>query len=129
MIPQAWSDQTLAAIDYLRGRPSLSGVTFTRTKQEGKSEQVVLDSEPQQLETPLTRRTTILLEAWAVRTNGSANVHRSFQIMSAVLLELQQAPQRLRHVVRFDSPVGPRVVKDDAGFEYHEGSLVWVVSS
>lgn len=129
MIPQLWSDQTLAAIDYLRGRPSLAGVTITRTKQDGKAEQVVLDSEPQQLETPLTRRTTILLEAWAVRTNGSANVPRSFQIMSAVLLELQQAPQRLRHVVRFDSPVGPRVEKDEAGFEYHEGSLVWVVSS
>jgi len=129
MIPQLWSDQTLAAIDYLRGRPSLAGVTITRTKQDGKAEQVVLDSEPQQLETPLSRRTTILLEAWAERVNGTADVSRSFEIMSTVLLELQQAPQRLRHVVRFDSPVGPRVVKDDAGFEYHEGSLVWVVSS
>lgn len=129
MIPRQWSDQTLAAVTYLRGQPSLVGVTITRTKQEGKAEQVVLDTEPQQLETPLSRRTTLILETWAERGNGSANVGRSFELMSLVLLELQQAPQRLRHVVRFDSPVGPRVEKDADGFEYHEGSLVWVVTA
>lgn len=129
MIPQLWSDQTLAAINYLRGRPSLAGVTITRTKQAGKAEQVVLDSEPQQLETPISRRTSLLLEAWAERSNGNANVTRSFELMATALYELQQAPQRLRHVVRFDSPVGPRVEKDIGGMEYHEGSLVWVVTA
>lgn len=128
MIPIQWSDQTLAAINYLRGRPSLSGVTITRTKQAGKVEQIVLDTEPQQFETLISRRTAVLLESWAERANGSADVSRSFEIMSVALFELQRAPDLLPHVVRFDSPVGPRVEKDDAGFEYHEGSLVWVVS-
>jgi len=129
MIPVLWSDQTLAAINYLRGRPSLVGVTITRTKQSGKAEQVVLDTEPQQLETPISRRTSLLLEAWAERENGSSDVARSFELMATVLYELQQAPRLLPHVVRCDSPVGPRVEKDAGGIEYHEGSLVWVVTS
>ncbi len=128
MIPQVWSDQTLAAVTYLRSRPSLAGVTIGRTKQSGKAEQIVLDSEPQQLETPISRRTSLLLEAWAERENGSADAARSFAIMATAMYELQLAPRFLPHVVRFDAPVGPRVEKDAGGSEYHEGSLVWVVS-
>ncbi len=128
MIPRLWSDQTRAAINYLRARPSLAGVTISRTKQAGKVEQVVIDAEPQQLETPISRRTSIILEAWVVRDNKTSDVDRSFELMSTVLYELQQAPRVLSHVVRFDSPVGPRVEKDNGGFEYHEGSLVWVVT-
>lgn len=128
MIPIDWSDQTLAALNYLRSLPSLSGVTFTRTKQKDKPNQVVLDTEYQRLETPISRGCTILLEAWCERENGTADAAESFRLLSLVLYELQRAPLALTHVVRFDSPIGPRVVKDDAGFEYHEGSLVWVVS-
>lgn len=122
MIPVKWEDQTLKAITYLRSQ--LPAVTFTRTKQD-VSRQVVLDTEPQQLETPISRRVTILLESWVVRANGTADVAESYKLMSDALFELQRAP----HIVRFDSPIGPRVAKDDAGFEYHEGSLVWVVAS
>lgn len=122
MIPVRWADQTLTAITYLRARPALAGVTFTRTKQN-TAKQVVLDTEPQQLETPVSRRVTVLLESWVARANGNADVSASYDLMSLVLFELQKAP----HIVRFDSPIGPRVVKDDGGFEYHEGSLVWVI--
>lgn len=128
MIPINWSDQTLEAINYLRSRPSLAGVVFTRSKQDGETKQVVLDTEYQRLETPISRGCTILLESWCERANGSADVAASSRLMSLVLYELQRAPINLTHVVRFDSPIGPRVVKDEAGFEYHEGSLVWVVS-
>lgn len=128
MIPIEWPDQTLAALGYLRAQPSFAGVTFTRTKQAGKSKQVVLDTEYQQLETPISRRCTILLESWVTEANGTADVAESFRLMSKVMFELQRAPGTLRSVVGFDSPVGPRVVKDIDQFEYHEGSLVWVVS-
>lgn len=128
MIPKLWSDQTLAAIAYLRSRPSLAGVTVTRTKRDGVAKQVVLDTEPGQMETPISRRVSILLESWMADANGNADVAGSSALMSTVMRELQGAPDVLTHVVRFDSPIGPRVVKDDAKFEYHEGSLVWVVT-
>lgn len=128
MIPKLWADQTLSAINYLRSCPSLAGVTFTRTKQKDKPRQVVVDTEPQQLETPVSRRVSILLESWVARDNGTADTAASFALMSRVLYELQRAPSVLPAVVRFDAPVGPRVEKDQGSFEYHEGSLIWVVS-
>lgn len=129
MIPKLWADQTLVAVEYLRSCPSLVGVTFTRTKQKDSAKQVVIDAEPQQLETPISRRVTLLLESWVTRPNGTSHTASSFSLLSLVLYELQRAPAALTNVVRFDTPVGPRVEKDDAGFEYHEGSLVWVVSA
>lgn len=128
MIPQRWSDQTLAAIGFLRSRPSLAGVTVARTKRPDVLKQVVLDTEPGQLETPVSRRVTVLLESWVTGSDGNADVGESYNLMSTVLHELQCAPSVLTHVVRFDSPVGPRIVKDVGQVEYHEGSLVWVVS-
>lgn len=129
MIPKLWADQTMAAITYLRSCPSLAGVTFTRTKQKDNPRQVVIDTEPQQLETPISRRVTLLLESWVTRANGTADTAASFALLSLVLYELQRAPSTLSAVVRFETPVGPRVEKDQGGFEYHEGSLVWVVTS
>lgn len=129
MIPKLWADQTLASIAYLRSRPSLAGVTFTRTRQKDNPNQVVIDAEPQQLETLLSRRVSILLESWVTRPNGTADTAASFKLLSLVLYELQLAPSVLPDVVRFDTPIGPRVEKDQGGFEYHEGSLVWVVSA
>ncbi|MDI6024464.1 hypothetical protein QBL02_13030 [Leucobacter sp. UT-8R-CII-1-4] len=129
MIPVNWPDQTLQALQYLRSRPSLAGIVFTRTKQSGKPLQVVIDTEYQRLETPISRACTVLLESWCERENGTADTPESFRIMSLVLYELQRAPIELTSVVGFESPIGPRVVKDDSGFEYHEGSLIWVVTS
>jgi len=113
-------------LDYLR--PLHPDVVFTRTKRPDVDAQVVVDSEPQQLETDLSRRVTVLLESWVTLPNKSADVHASFELMTDVLFDLQQAPKKIRRVVRFDSPIGPRVVRDDLKFEYHEGSITLVVS-
>lgn len=127
MIPKKWEDQTAAAISYLRSRPSLVGVRIGRTK-NADARQVVLDTEPQQFETPISRRVAILIESWVLRESGAADVGASFDLMSTVLYELQLAPDLLQSVVRFDAPIGPRVVKDASKTEYHEGTITWVVS-
>ncbi len=127
MIPVQWPDATKLAIDYLRAQ--LPGVTVTRTKQEGKSRQVVVASEFQQLETPISRRATILLEAWSERLNGTADVSDAVSLMNDAIFQLQRAPDLLSNVVRFDQPVGPSVEKDDLKFEYAEGSVVLVIST
>lgn len=119
MIPRKWPDVTKLALEYLRTQ--VTGVTFTRTK-TNDAKCVVLDVEPLGLETPITRRFTVLLEAWVTRSNGEAHPAESYKLMDDVLFALQSWDKP----VRFDTVIGPRVVKDAAGVEYHEGSIVLV---
>lgn len=126
MIPVRWPDATLLAIDYLRTQ--LPGVTVTRTKRDETGPQLVVDSESQQLETPISRRVTVLMEAWRTLPNGNADTSGAVELMNDAMFALQQAPDNHPKVVRFDQPVGPSVVKDDAKFEYAEGSVVLVIS-
>lgn len=126
MIAFRWPDPLLLFLPYLRELHE--GITFTRTQQDAPADQVVIDYEYQQMETDISRRCTVLLEARSKNANGTAHVSRSFDLMDDVLYSLQQAPQRLTSVVRFDSMVGPRIAKDAQKFEYHEGSIVLVLT-
>ncbi len=121
MIPVKWPDATLLAINYLR--TALPAVTVTRTKRDGTARQVVVDSEFQQLETPISRRATILMEAWG--TDAADSV----ALMNDAIYALQLAPDAIRNVVRFDQPVGPSIEKDEAKVEYAEGSVVLVITT
>lgn len=121
MIPVLWPDVTLMAVNYLR--PAMSGVTITRTKRDDAARQIVVDSEFQQLETPISRRATVLMEAWG--TDAADSVALMNQAMHA----LQLASNTLNRVVRFDQPVGPSIEKDEAKVEYAEGSVVLVISA
>lgn len=127
MIPIRWPDVTMLAINYLR--TALPGVTVTRTKRDDEVKQVVVDTEPQQLETPLSRRVTVLMEAWAELPNGGADTAAAVDLMNDAMFALQLAPNHIASVVRFDQPVGPSIEKDEAKFEYTEGSVVLVISA
>lgn len=126
MIPVKWPDATMLAINYLRTR--LPGVTVTRTRNSKPEPQIVVDTELQQLETPISRRVTVLMEAWRTLPNGNADTAGAVELMNDAMFALQQAPDLHMNVVRFDQPVGPSVVKDEAKFEYAEGSVVLVIS-
>lgn len=126
MIPSRWPDPLILFLPYLRELHE--DVTFTRTQQDTPADQVVIDYEYQQMETDISRRCTLLLEARSKRANNTAHVARSFEVMNDVLYSLQLTPQRLTPVVRFDSIVGPRIAKDGQKFEYHEGSIVLVLT-
>lgn len=126
MIPAQWPDVALLLLPHLRAQHA--DVTFTRTQQDAPTSQVVLDVEYQQLETPISRRCTVLLEARVKRDNGTADTFESFALLSGVLLTLQRTPAQLRQFVRFDAIVGPRRAKDEQKFEYHEGSIGLVVT-
>lgn len=121
MIPRKWPDVTLLAVNYLR--TALPGVTVTRTKRDDAARQVVVDSEQQQLETPISRRATVLMEAW-----GSSAAD-AVSLMNDAMYALQVAPTVLPNVVRFDQPVGPSIEKDEGKVEYAEGSVVLVISA
>lgn len=126
MIPKLWPDMTALLLTHLR--PLHDGVTITRTQQDAPVRQVVLDTEYQQMETVISRRCAVILEARVKAANGTADVAASFNLMNAVLLSLQRTPTDLPRIVGFDSLIGPRVAKDAQKFEYHEGSIVLVVS-
>ena len=127
MIPIKWPDATLLAINFLRTQ--LPGVTVVRTKRDGSGPQLVVETEAQQLETPISRRVTVLMEAWKSLPNGAADVAGAVELMNEAMFALQCAPDLHSQVVRFDQPVGPSTAKDDAKFEYAEGSVVLVISS
>ena len=122
MIPARWPDFTLTVMNYLRD--VLPGVTVTRTKRDSSDAQIVLATEPQQLETDVSRRVAVVLEAWKSLPNGAADVAGAVNLMNEVLYQLQLAPSVLTSVVRFDQPNGPSVQKDELKFEYAEGSIV-----
>lgn len=126
MIPVRWPDMTALAITYLKTQ--LADVTVTRTKRDSTSPQIVVAAEPQQLETPISRRVTILLEAWKTMPNGEGDAAGSVALMNDAIFALQQAPDILRQVVRFDQPVGPSIEKDEGKTEYAEGSVVLIIS-
>lgn len=125
MIPVLWPDATLTVLDYLR--PLLTGVTVTRTRQDAPK-CVVVDTEWQNLETPISRRCTILLEVLAKNQNGTADVAAATALTSTVLEHLMHPPGG---VVRFDQPVGPRVAVEarEPKFEFVEASIVWVFNA
>ena len=124
MIPVKWPDATLAVLTYLRG--VLPSEVFTRTK-KNTARQVILDTEWQQLETPVSRRCAVLFETHVKRSNGTADVSAAVDLASTVLFELQRD---IPGVVRFDQPIGPRVVTDpEEKFEFAEGSIVLVFSA
>lgn len=123
MIPVRWGDATLKVITYLR---TVIPDTITRTA-GSDLRQVVVDTEWQQLETPISRRCTVLFEARVTRANGTGDANAAVNLAADVLYALQQdIPQ----VARFDQPIGPRIVTDrERKFEYAEGSIVLVFSA
>lgn len=124
MIPIKWVDAVLAVIAYLR--TAGTGATITRTVQD-KPSQVVVDAEWQQLETPISRRCTILFEARVKAANGAADPSAAVALANDVLFALQKD---IPGVVRFDQPNGPRIVTDpEQKYEYAEGSIVLVFSA
>lgn len=125
MIPVKWPDATAAALTYLRS--AFPGKTFTRTRRD-TALQVVVAAEWQQMETPISRRCTILLEVLKRGANGNADVAGAVDWASTVLEQLQHVPDG---VVRFDQPIGPRVVTEpgEPKFEFVEASIVWVFSA
>lgn len=125
MIPVKWPDATFKALSFLR--PLLPGVTVTRTRQD-VARCVVVDTEWQELETPVSRRCTILLEVLAKSPNGAADVAGAVDLGATVLEALQHVPAG---VVRFDQPIGPRVVAEsgEPKFEFVEASIVWVFNA
>lgn len=125
MIPSKPIDYTNVVLKYLRS--SIPGVKFSRTKTTD-SRCVVVDTEPIGMETPITRRVTVLLETWSKRANGNSHPSDSYDLMASVLYWLQRMPESVAAAIRFDSVVGPRVEKDANKFEYHEGSIVLVFS-
>lgn len=123
MIPVRWGDATLNVINYLR---PVVDATVTRTA-GSDPRVVVVDTEWQQLETDLSRRCTVLFEARVTATNGNADVAGAVDLAADVLYALQKS---IPQVVRFDQPVGPRIVTDpEKKFEYAEGSIVLVFSA
>ena len=123
MIPVRWGDATLAAVNYLR---LAVDATVTRTA-NADPRVVVVDTEWQQLETDLSRRCTVLFEARVTKSNGTADTNAAVNLAADVLYALQQD---IPGVVRFDQPIGPRVVTDpEKKFEYAEGSIVLVFSA
>lgn len=127
MIPIRWPDENQLVISYLRNQ--LTNVTVTRTKRDMTGSQLVVATQPQQLETPISRRVAVLLEAWVIDSNGNADVAGAVSVMGDAMFALQSAPLNSQRVVRFDSPVGPSIEKDDGKTEYVEGSIVLIVSS
>lgn len=125
MIPVKWPDATLKTITFLR--PLLPGVTVTRTRQD-VPQCVVVDTEWQQLETPISRRCTILLEVLVRDTNGTSDVAGATDLASTVLEHLMHIPDG---VVAFDQPNGPRIVTEsgEPKFEFAEASIVWVFNA
>ncbi|MEZ5110922.1 MAG: hypothetical protein R2732_05405 [Microbacteriaceae bacterium] len=123
MIPVRWGDATLPVIEYLR---AMIAGTVTRTA-NGDPRVVVVDTEWQQLETDLSRRCTVLFEARVTRANGTGDTSAAVNLAADVLYALQQP---IPGVIRFDQPIGPRVVTDpEKKFEYAEGSIVLVFSA
>lgn len=126
MIPGRLPDVLALLLPDLRARHL--GVTFTRSRQAGVARQVVVDVAPGGRETDVSERVTVLLEAFVEKPNGAAHPAESFTLLADVLMSLQSMFRRVTPVIGFSSVIGPRVAKDQAGFEYHEGSIVLTIA-
>lgn len=126
MIPGRLPDVVALVLADLRGQHPAA--TFTRSRQAGVARQVVVDAAPGGRETDVSERVTVLLEAFVERTNGDGHPAESYALLADVLVSLQTMFRRVTPVIGFSSVVGPRLVKDQAGFEYHEGSIVLTIA-